>query len=118
MLAPGGWFVTQQVDLHAYRDFYAGLGLPPPGGPASWLQLAHEQVTAAGLAVTRAEAGAEVRRFADIGAVAYYLRVLRHTGHGPDPAAHLPALERLHERLRAGPFTARQPHFLLVARKP
>ena len=49
VLRPGGWFVTQQVDLRAYDDFYAGLGLPPPGGPASWLPLVREQVTAAGL---------------------------------------------------------------------
>ncbi len=59
-----------------------------------------------------------MRRFAGIGAPACYLRVLGHTGQGPHPAAHLAALERLHARLRAGPFTARQPHFLLVARKP
>ena len=43
--------------------------------------------------------------------------------HYDDPAysggnLDRPALKRLHERLRTAPFTARQPRFLLVARKP
>jgi SAM-dependent methyltransferase len=44
VLAPGGTFITQQVDHHSYDDLHALLGLPAPPQPGSWLPLARRQV--------------------------------------------------------------------------
>jgi hypothetical protein len=68
--APGGRFVTQQVDLHWADDFRAALDLPVDSRAAdSWLPLARQQVRAAGLVVQRAESAAGELSFTDIGAL-------------------------------------------------
>jgi SAM-dependent methyltransferase len=120
LLAPGGHFVTQQVDLHWADDFRAALDLPADaGGPDSWLPLARQQVQAAGLVVTRAAAQVGQLSFTDVGALAYYLlRAVTWIVPEADLAACRPALRRLHEQLRDAPFSVREPRFLLVARKP
>ena len=129
VLGPGGWFVTQQVDLHWADDFRVALGLPPDadgaevgggaGGAGSWLPVARRQVQKAGLVVKRAQAATVRCTFTDVGAVAYYL--LRAVPWLV-PEAGLPvgraALLRLHERMRDAPLVVRNPHFMLVARQP
>jgi SAM-dependent methyltransferase len=120
ILAPGGHFVTQQVDLHWADDFRSALGLPVDSRAAdSWLPLARQQLRAAGLVVQRAGAAAGELSFTDIGALAYYLlnAVVWIAPEAGLPASRA-ALEQLHERMRDAPFTAREPRFLLVARKP
>jgi SAM-dependent methyltransferase len=118
VLAPCGWFVTQQVDCHFADDFRAALGLPDVDEPETWLPLAREQAEQAGLQVAEAVSGAEELRFLDIGALTYYLRATSFSFPGLDLAASRPALRRLHDQMRDRPFTARLPHFLLIARKP
>jgi SAM-dependent methyltransferase len=120
LLAPGGIFVTQQVDLHWADDFRAALDLPAdPGQPDSWLPLARQQVQAAGLIVTRAAAQTGQLSFTDVGALAYYLlRAVTWIVPEADLAACRPALRRLHEQMRDAPFRVREPRFLLVARQP
>ena len=73
VLRPGGWFVTQQA--HSGSDqFHELLGLAAPNGPEFELELALEQVRSAGLEVEVAEAGTAVTTFADVGALAWYLK--------------------------------------------
>ena len=120
VLAPGGYFVTQQVDLHDDDDYRTALGLASDPGPAeSWLPEARQQVRAAGLTVERAERAVQQASYTDVGALAWYLIqavpwVVPEAGL---PACE-PALRRVHERLRGAPFTARAHRFLLIARKP
>jgi SAM-dependent methyltransferase len=145
VLGPGGWFVTQQVDLHWADDFRAALDLPADVGGAdsggadsgeassggadsggtdsvgasSWLPVARRQVAAAGLVVTRARAVTVRCSFTDVGALAYYLiRAVPWVVPEAGRPESRPAFRRLHERLRDAPLRARNPHFLLVARKP
>ena len=49
VLAPGGTFVTQQVDYHDNDDLAQMLGIEMPEEPDSWIGLAERQVTEAGL---------------------------------------------------------------------
>jgi SAM-dependent methyltransferase len=120
VLAPGGYFVTQQVDLHDDDDYRTALGLTShPERAESWLPDARWQVQAAGLAEERAERAVQQVSYSDVGALAWYLVqavpwVVPEAGL---PACE-PALRRLHAQLRGAPFTARAHRFLLIARKP
>ena len=120
VLAPGGYFVTQQVDLHDDDDYRTALGLAVEPGPAqSWLPQARQQVRAAGLAEERAERAVQQVSYSDVGALAWYLfQAVPWIVPEAGLAACEPALRRLHEQLREEPFTARANRFFLIARKP
>jgi SAM-dependent methyltransferase len=62
VLAPGGVFLTQQVDNGNLDDCCAWLDRPSPPPTASWLPLAVAQVRAAGLTVEDARVGVETYR--------------------------------------------------------
>jgi SAM-dependent methyltransferase len=117
VLAPGGAFVTQQVDFSSYEGLYQLLGLTVPAQRDSWLPLARRQVADVGLREVTAIAGEEVEQFNDVAAVIYYLRVISWA----IPGYSLPAYR---ERLRAAwadrgrwPVINRQRRFLLVAER-
>lgn len=81
VLRPGGVFVTQQVGSAANRDIHRLLGTEERGtGPSptdEWdLAVVRGQVEAAGLRVERAEEAFPVTRYADVGAVARYLKAV------------------------------------------
>lgn len=118
VLRPGAAFVTQQVDFHTYDDLYAALGVEPPAQEDSWLPLAVDQVTAAGLVVERAEPGIETQAFGDVGALVWYLRAVSWSVPEFDLVRCEPALRRIHERTQVAPLVIRQRRFLLFARRP
>ncbi|HEU5418719.1 MAG TPA: methyltransferase domain-containing protein [Streptosporangiaceae bacterium] len=119
VLAPGGHFITQQVDLHDSDDYRAALGLAADPAPdESWLAAARQQVRAAGLAEIRAERAVQQASYSDIGALAWYLLQAVPWIVPEGLAGCRPALHRLHEQMREAPFTARAYRFLLVAQKP
>jgi SAM-dependent methyltransferase len=118
VLAPGGAFVTQQVDFHSYDDLYRLLGLQGPEEPDSWLPLACQQVDDAGLAVQTAVRGEECHELHDIGAVVYYLRVVSWAIPQYTLDAYLEQLRAAHEAPEIWPVRLRQRRFLLVATKP
>jgi SAM-dependent methyltransferase len=63
VLAPGGTFVTQQVDYHDNDDLAQVLGIETPEEPDSWIGLAERQVTEAGLVIEEAaRADQRIRR--------------------------------------------------------
>jgi SAM-dependent methyltransferase len=117
VLAPGGTFVTQQVDTRSADDLYRLLGLPGPEQPESWLPLARRQLEAAGLTVTRAVTGDEVYRYHDVAGIIYYLRVVSWAV--PEYRLDLFAgrLRELHETPSAWPARVRQRYFFIVATK-
>jgi SAM-dependent methyltransferase len=118
VLAPGGTFVTRQVDFHSYDDLYRLLNLDVADQPDSWLPLALQQVEQAGLIIEKTSAGEERQHFHDVGAVVYYLRVVSWAV----PEFSLGAFrDQLHAAWRTPtlwPFTVRLRRFLLIAAKP
>jgi SAM-dependent methyltransferase len=118
VLAPGGTFVTQQVDHHSYDDLYEALGRDAPSSPPSWLPLATDQIGRAGLRIGTATAGEEVRWFHDVGALVYYLRLVPWAVTGFDITQELGSLSRLHESMLESPLRVRQRRFLVIAQKP
>jgi len=120
ILAPGGHFLTQQVASHAAEGFYRLLGQTPPAAPGVWdLALAVKQVTSAGFVVEEQDEGFEVIHFADVGALAWYLKNLPFVIPGFSISSTIGKLRTLHEELSAeGALSIPQPLFRLTARKP
>lgn len=81
--------------------------------PAFDLDLLVGQVVRAGLAVERADVAREGRRFADVGALARYLRMIPWAVPGFDVTAHRSALESAAGR----DLLVYQEHFLLSCRR-
>ena len=118
VLAPGGTFVTQQVDYHDNDDLAQMLGIEMPEEPDSWIGLAERQVTEAGLMIEEAARADERIYFDDIAAVIYYLRAVSWSIPGYSLDKHRDRLRALHEDASAWPVMARGHRFLLVASKP
>ena len=79
VLRRGGTFLTQQVGGD-YGDFYDALGLPRPRITRRWtLALASQQLAGCGLDVVDGAEGTETTRFADVGALEWYLRLIPWT---------------------------------------
>ena len=120
VLHPNGIFLTQQVGGH-YGDFYEALELArPPAPPRRWnLGLAAEQLREAGLSVVESDEATEVTSFADVGALAWYLRLIPWAIPAFSIDTHRIQLERLHARIAdEGPLSVRLPAFWLKALKP
>jgi SAM-dependent methyltransferase len=115
VLAPGGTFVTQQIDYHAADDWYRLLGLPVPDQPDSWLSLARRQLQDAGLVVQRAAAGEEREMFHDVAGVIYYLRAVSWVVPEYSFDRFAGRLRELHETPGAWPVLCRQRQFLVIA---
>lgn len=116
VLAPGGTFVTQQVDYHDNDDLAQMLGIELPQEPDSWIGLAERQVAEAGLVIDEAARADERTYFDDIAAVVYYLKAVRWSIPRYNPGKH--RLRALHEDASVWPVMTRGPRFLLVASKP
>lgn len=115
VLAPGGTFITQQVDFHSYDDLYPIVGLDVPERPESWLPLAVRQLREAGLTVQAAVRAAERHELRDIGALVYYLRAVSWAIPEFSLEACGPALRAAHQTPGIWPVPFRQRHFLLIA---
>jgi SAM-dependent methyltransferase len=121
VLAPGGCFLTQQIENAWADDFYRLLDLPaPPPPPRRWnLALAVAQGEAAGLQVVARGEADERRAFLDVGALAWYLRVIPWAIPNFSIDGFREQLAQLHARIASdGPLSVRAPHFWLEARKP
>jgi SAM-dependent methyltransferase len=117
VLAPGGRFLTQQVDGHDKPDLLALFRLTP-AFPQVALEPFVRAATAAGLTVDRAEEWWGESAFTDVGALVYYLKATRTV---PDfsVARYESVLLSLDERLSAsGALRFRCGRFVLVAHKP
>lgn len=115
VLAPGGTFITQQVDNRSDDDLYRMLGLTPPAMAESWLALARSQLTGAGLTITMAKTGEEVHHLHDISAVVYYLRVVSWEIPEYSVEKFRPQLRAAFDTKSLWPLPLRQPRFLVVA---
>jgi len=112
VLAPGGRFLTQQAGS-GQDQFHALLGLRPPSRPAFDMDLLIGQALRAGLAVEDARAGLETVSFADVGALAWYLRMVPWAVPGFDLVSHRRALEAASAR----DLVVYQDRLLLIGRR-
>lgn len=118
VLAPGGTFLTQQVDW-AFGDLHELLGVPWSGPRPVRLELLRAQVAAAGLRVEAAEEAIVVQTFADVGVLGWYLRQVPWAVESVDVRRDVGRLLGVHERMRSeGPAIIRMKQFFLRAIKP
>jgi SAM-dependent methyltransferase len=118
VLAPGGTFVTQQVDYHDNDDLAQILGIETPEEPDSWIGLAERQVTEAGLVIGEVARAGQRIRFDDIAAVVFYLRAISWSIPGYSLEKYRDRLRALYEDASAWPVVTGGHRFLLVASKP
>ena len=121
ILALGGRFLTQQVESGFSDNFRRLLGVPiQPISIRPWaLELSLIQIRKAGLRVEASGEGSEIISFADVGALAWYLKSFPRLF--PDFSAEIfrAPLHRLHLLIeREGPLTVHQRLFWLDSRKP
>ena len=117
VLAPGGRFLTQQVDGESLADLL-GLFRAMPAVPEVKLDRFVADATGAGLSIERAEQWWGNSTFSDVGAIVYYLKAIPWSVPGFSVATHAPVLRELQRRLeRDEPLQFRAGRFLIVARK-
>jgi hypothetical protein len=119
ILVPGGRFITQQLGDGLFGDFRAlfghSTGDEQPFTPA----MAVAQLEAAGLQTEDSDVGAETVTFADVGALAWYLRMIRWTVPGFSIEEDCEQLRELHRRIHDdGALVFNMPGFYLVTMKP
>ncbi len=117
VLAPGGTFVTQQVDYHDNDDLAQMIGIEMPEEPDSWIGLAERQVTEAGLVTEEAARADERIYFYDIAAVVYYLNAVSWSIPGYSLDKYRDSLRALHQDASAWPVMTTGHRFLLIASK-
>ena len=119
VLAGGGRFITQQLGDGLFGDFRS-LFDALVGAARPWtLSLAVAQLEQAGLHITESSTGNETVTFRDVGALAWYLRMIPWTVPGFSIEAQRERLGELHQQMsndRELTFTI--PGFYLVAAKP
>lgn len=118
VLVPGGRFLTQQVGGGGYGELRGALGLAPDRREAWTLALATAQLTDAGLTVVESGESEVVTTFADVGALAWFLKAAPWIVPEFSIATHRDALAAIHGRLSAGSrFAVHEPAFWLEAVK-
>ena len=101
ILAPGGIFLTQQVDGHWVQDLEAVFGASPQW-PDATLANSAAWLGAAGLKILKAEEWFGKIAFSDVGAIVYYLRATPWLVPGFTVETHLAGLLELQSRLERG----------------
>jgi SAM-dependent methyltransferase len=118
VLAPGGVFYTQQVHGLSTADLMAAFATAPQW-PYATPAYFGAKLAAAGLVVSRPQEWQGHFRFADVGALVYYLKAVPWLVTGFSVATHAGALFALQAQLEAGRpllFTTRL--YTLTAHKP
>jgi len=115
VLAASGVFLTQQVGGD-YRDVYDMLEVPWPSRRRFSLELAVQQLTAAGLDVTASQEGPVTIAFADVGVLTWYLRQVPWAIPEVNVTRDAARLRAVHERIRmSGPVEVHHRAFWLRA---
>lgn len=118
ILAPGGTFLTQQVDGRWAADLQAHFGASPQWPEATLARYA-PWLEAAGLELVQAEEWHGKLRFTDVGAIVYYLKAIPWEVPNFSVDRHADALLKLHQQQEQGqPLDFIAPLYLIEARKP
>lgn len=118
VLAPTGRFLTQQVGTGRYDELHEALGLPTrPASRRPWtLPLAVSQLHDAGLRVVESAETELETAFADVGALAWFLKAAPWVVPGFSIPEQRGALAELDRRIESeGPYVIREPSFWLEA---
>ena len=120
VLQPGGWFLTQQVTGAGgwnLVEWFKGEG---PLEPVGWTAaLACRQLEHVGFRVTDAIEASGEYSFFDVGAVAYYLRVVPWLVEDFSAETYRERLLAMHQHIRRhGRFVVEDERFLIEAVKP
>lgn len=118
VLAPGGVFLTQQVDGRSHADLLAWFGIEP-----QWPNVTVERLSAdlarAGLDIEVARSWWGSISFTDVGALVYYLRAIPWEVPGFSVDRFTPELLGLQGRLdETGALRFSEGRFVIRARKP
>ncbi len=121
VLAPGGWFITQQVDAGNDDDYRALFDAEGPRfDPAErWETWCPDQLRSVGSDVVEHASAPLVQHVKDVGALAYGLKAIPWMVPGFSIPTHRARLREIQARIdREGPITIRQRRFWIKARKP
>lgn len=117
LLAPGGVFVTQQVDGRDLGEINAALDAPPHDGAGWCLAAAAAALAEAGLDVSWQREAGFATTFHDVGALVLFLRVVPWQVPGFAADAYAERLRAVHEDMERGrPLRAGARRFALTAR--
>jgi SAM-dependent methyltransferase len=118
VLAPGGWFITQQVGGRNNAELNELLQCPIPFEYAYWTPgYAAAELARAGLEVMRVEEALSETHVADIGAVVYYLRAVAWQIADFSVETYRDRLLALHRRIeREGELMIHEHRFFIEAR--
>jgi hypothetical protein len=118
ILDRGGHFATQQVGDGLFRELRGLFEAPQSPLPALTLEMLREQVTRSGMEVIESGETVQTMSFDDVGALAWYLKMVPWTVPGFDVVAQREVLQRIHDDIqRNGPLLVPQAGMYLVARK-
>lgn len=118
VLRPGGTFLSQQVGPHSVGELTEYFLGPQPDVSRRDPALARAGAEAAGLEVVDLRSERLRTVFYDVGAVAYFLRLVVWIVPGFSVEAYRERLAELHQHIEAhGPFVAHATRFLIEARK-
>jgi SAM-dependent methyltransferase len=118
ILAPGGIFLTQQVDGHWAEDLEAIFGASPQW-PDATLENSLAWLQAAGMKIIIAQDYFGRLTFSDVGAIVYYLRAVPWLVPGFSVETHLDGLLALQARHESGqPLSFQAGKYLIEAQKP
>ena len=119
ILRPGGKFLTQQCGGTNFLELNDLLGVPRPSYEPWRLEIAKEQLRAAGFEQILGREQIHLILFRDIGAVVYYLRTVPWQVPDFTVSKHLESLREIHQKIEiGGPLKIRAHHFLVEAAKP
>jgi SAM-dependent methyltransferase len=120
VLVPGGWFITQQVDVGNDDDHRELFGVAPEPWTKGdrWESWMPPQLEDAGLEVVEHASAPFVQHIHDVGALAYGLKAIPWMVPGFSIARYRTRLRALQLRIdHQGPITVRQRRFFVRARK-
>jgi hypothetical protein len=114
----GGHFITEQVGDGVYRDFRRLLEIPEGHSTTLSIELIVSQLQSAGLSVVASAHSEGEVRFADVGALAWYLRMVPWIIPGFSVHDHHQRFAALHQLVGSGgTLTARLDSLYVVAAK-
>lgn len=120
ILAPGGWFITQQVDTGNDAEYRALMHIEPPvlDLETRWAAWLPAQLTDAGFHVVEHASAPLVQVIRDVGALAWNLKAIPWMVPGFSIDTHRARLREIQARIdRDGPITVRQRRFWIRAQK-
>jgi len=120
VLAPDGWFITQQVDAGNDADYRRLFGIEDrvPGPDERWDAWMPAQLERAGLDLVEQQSAPFVQTIRDVGALAYNLNAIPWIVPDFSIATHRARLREIQARIdRDGPITVRQRRYFVRAQR-